>query len=142
MPEALPASLSSTKRFMKEMRAVGVSCEKVCALRAVRNLAKSFWLCAHAADKASRSAALGEPAGSLRSDDSELAVPGSRCRFPCCAWRLVRAGAAQHRNPTMVKSSEWLRRLTFANFTLIPRGAQDCREVLCEFRARHHLAAP
>src|SRR5580658_2654584 len=70
--EGLPASLRSTNRFMKATRAAGAMRLNASLLRAVRNRAKSFWLCEQAAIKTSRSAADG-PFGEVGgAEESEL----------------------------------------------------------------------
>ncbi len=57
--KALPGSFKSTKRFMSATRAPADSLANASLLRAVKKRTNSFWLCEHAAESTSRSAAVG-----------------------------------------------------------------------------------
>src|SRR6266851_47658 len=72
----LPAPSRRTKRFMSSVRAVGASCAKDCALRAVRNFSNDGSSCAHAAASRSRRAAEGASGAGFRADGDGGAVAG------------------------------------------------------------------
>src|SRR5262249_6043171 len=98
-------------------------CEKVCTLRAVRNFAKSFWLCAQAADKASRRAVVGElAAGSRGLLASEWSALRPFLELESCASMPLATNAASHRRQNMHEIING-RRFTIKSFTLILRGA-------------------
>src|SRR5260370_38674988 len=131
--EGLPGSLRSTKRFIKATRAEGVRCAKVCALRAVRELAKACSLCEHAAEMASRSAAVGEP-GALAAGELALAI--GRELDSCARTHSVgkNASRASGRNRTGI--------FLLAGGTSILGGVEDGGEILREAGAREDVGPP
>src|ERR1700726_341257 len=122
--EALPGWFKSTKRFIRATRAEGVRCANVSAFLVVRNLEKDCSLCVQAANKASRSAAVGA-SGAFATGG---APPTGVAELDSCA--------AKAEAKTSISVAETITERGALRTTSVLRRGKNSRQVLCEGRAR------
>src|ERR1700720_1772848 len=119
----------STKRFISATRAEGVRCANVSAFLAVRNFEKDCSLCVQAANKASRSAAVGASGAFV----TAAAGPAFAAELDSCA---ANDEVDSNINPPQTVTAKSAHRAT----SVLCRGKNSC-QILRERRAWHYLIA-